>query len=96
MTQSCRATPPFGFDEQVCRLWEENYNSIPAFVAAFLDIPYVAQNVAHTEKSRQLMEKMVADFTTKDAGWTIVGDNRFDIFYRALEYNIFCLIQHSV
>ena len=89
MTQSCRATLPRGFDEQVCNLWEENHPSISAFTAAFLELPWVKENVAHTEKSRQLMEKMLADFTTEDAGWKIVGDNRFKILYRALRCNIF-------
>ena len=86
MTQSFRAQPPSDFVAQVGQLWNENRMSdpasagmnIPRFLDAFLGLPYIQKNVAQTDKSRQLMEKMLTDIANyQDAGWALASDNRF-------------------
>ena len=51
-----------------------------AFVEAMLSLPWVASNVPTNQQTIALMVKMVHDFTLsgdKDAGWSIVMDERF-------------------
>ena len=80
MTQSCRRQPPSGFLGQVRQhlMGDEHFASSSAFANQFMKIPYVKRNVANTENSRKLLEKILTDYTTfKDAGWKIVSDDRF-------------------
>ena len=51
-----------------------------AFAAAFLKMAFVQKNISKTTNSRQLLEKMMSDFTAnlqKEASWKIVQDHRF-------------------
>ena len=67
--------------EKVLQLWERHFpEGMAAFAAAFLKMAFVQKNISKTTNSRQLLEKMLSDFTAnlqKEASWKIVQDHRF-------------------
>ena len=80
MTQSCRRQPPSGFLGQVRQhlMRDEHLENSSAFADAFYEFIWVKRNIAESESSRSLLQKILEDYTTyPDAGVKIVSDNRF-------------------
>ena len=74
-----RVQIPPGLLDQVLQLWRRHFpDGMAAFAAAFMKIAWAQKNIP--TKSRELLEKMLTDFTANlhnEASWKIVQDQRF-------------------